>query len=219
MVTVPWPRNERGALAGLKTTSYAENVVALAYAHEARGERGDLRQHRRRPVRGHRVQRLLRAWTGSCARRRWPSGCLAGVTRALVLEWCDVARGRRAAWRCWTRADEIFLRLHHPRRPGRVHRCDDRRLEAAGTGHPDAAGALARPTWRRGRRPVTGRGSGRTTGSGVQGPRREDRVVASSTRSCARCPSGTAASMRSTKRSGPRARPARAPRRRGSRAR
>ena len=34
VVTVPWPRNERGALAGLKTTSYAENVVALAYARE-----------------------------------------------------------------------------------------------------------------------------------------------------------------------------------------
>src|SRR5690349_10928981 len=28
VVTVPWPRNERGAVAGLKTTSYAENVVA-----------------------------------------------------------------------------------------------------------------------------------------------------------------------------------------------
>ena len=30
--TVPWPRNERGALAGLKTTSYGENVRALAHA-------------------------------------------------------------------------------------------------------------------------------------------------------------------------------------------
>lgn len=28
----PWPRNEHGATAGLKTTSYAENVRALAYA-------------------------------------------------------------------------------------------------------------------------------------------------------------------------------------------
>ena len=33
---MPWTRNERGALAGLKTTSYAENVVALARAR-ARG--------------------------------------------------------------------------------------------------------------------------------------------------------------------------------------
>ena len=29
-VTVPWPCNERSALAGVKRTSYAENVVALA---------------------------------------------------------------------------------------------------------------------------------------------------------------------------------------------
>src|SRR4051794_14284111 len=33
---VPWVRNERSATAGLKTTSYADNVVALRYAH-ARG--------------------------------------------------------------------------------------------------------------------------------------------------------------------------------------
>ena len=31
---MPWVRNERGAIAGLKTISYAENVRALAYAHE-----------------------------------------------------------------------------------------------------------------------------------------------------------------------------------------
>jgi len=34
VVIVPWTRNERGATAGLKTISYAENVRALAYAHE-----------------------------------------------------------------------------------------------------------------------------------------------------------------------------------------
>ena len=30
VVVVPWTRNERAATAGLKTTSYADNVVALA---------------------------------------------------------------------------------------------------------------------------------------------------------------------------------------------
>ncbi|MEQ1786211.1 MAG: aminotransferase class IV, partial [Acidimicrobiales bacterium] len=34
--TSPWPRNERGALAGIKSTSYGENVRALALAR-ARG--------------------------------------------------------------------------------------------------------------------------------------------------------------------------------------
>ena len=33
-VTVPWVRNERSAVAGAKTTSYVENVVALRAAHE-----------------------------------------------------------------------------------------------------------------------------------------------------------------------------------------
>ena len=37
VVTVPWPRNEHGALSGLKTTSYGENVRALAYANEHGG--------------------------------------------------------------------------------------------------------------------------------------------------------------------------------------
>ena len=33
VATVPWVRNERSAVAGLKTVSYADNVVALAAAH------------------------------------------------------------------------------------------------------------------------------------------------------------------------------------------
>src|SRR5665647_1828624 len=37
VVVVPWTRNERSATAGLKTTSYAENVVALAYAKDRGG--------------------------------------------------------------------------------------------------------------------------------------------------------------------------------------
>src|SRR6478735_10810558 len=35
VITVPWTRNERSAVAGAKTTSYAENVVALAAANRA----------------------------------------------------------------------------------------------------------------------------------------------------------------------------------------
>jgi len=34
VVVSPWPRNERSATAGLKTISYAENVVALGHARE-----------------------------------------------------------------------------------------------------------------------------------------------------------------------------------------
>jgi branched-chain amino acid aminotransferase len=85
VVTVPWARNERGAVAGLKTISYAENVRALAYASE-RGAaeavfpntRGDLCE-----ATGSNVFLVL---GGVLHTPPADSGCLLGVTRALVLE-------------------------------------------------------------------------------------------------------------------------------------
>ena len=84
---VPWVRNERSAVAGLKTTSYAENVVALAYAKE-RGAieavfantRGELCEGTGSNVF---VVRDGVVWTPPL-----DSGCLAGITRALAVEWC-----------------------------------------------------------------------------------------------------------------------------------
>ncbi|HEY8482467.1 MAG TPA: aminodeoxychorismate lyase [Spirillospora sp.] len=86
VTVVPWPRNERGALAGLKTTSYADNALALAYAKERGGGEA---------IFGNLAGNLCEG-TGSNifvvvgGRLLTPplsSGCLAGVTRALVLEW------------------------------------------------------------------------------------------------------------------------------------
>ena len=107
VATVPWPRNERGALAGLKTTSYAENVVALAEAPSVGRDRGGVRQPRRAPVRGHRLQRLLR-------RRRRAAHAVAGQRLpgrghpGLVLEWYG---GREVDEPIETRgrASEVFL--------------------------------------------------------------------------------------------------------------
>jgi branched-chain amino acid aminotransferase len=88
VVVVPWPRNERGAVAGLKTISYAENVVALAHAHE-RGAGEALFAN---------TAGLLCEGTGSNVflevggRLVTPpltSGCLAGITRDLLLEVTD----------------------------------------------------------------------------------------------------------------------------------
>jgi branched-chain amino acid aminotransferase len=88
VVTVPWPRNERGALSGLKTISYGENVRALAYAAERGGSEA---------IFANTVGQLCEG-TGSNVfvviggRLLTPplsSGCLAGVTRALVIEWAD----------------------------------------------------------------------------------------------------------------------------------
>jgi branched-chain amino acid aminotransferase len=83
---VPWPRNERGALAGLKTTSYAENVVALAEA-KRRGASEAVFAN----LAGHLCEgtgtNVFYVVDGELRTPTLASGCLAGVTRALVLEW------------------------------------------------------------------------------------------------------------------------------------
>jgi branched-chain amino acid aminotransferase len=85
VVTVPWARNDRGAVAGLKTISYAENVRALAYAREhGAGEavfpntRGELCE-----ATGSNVFLVFQAVLHTPPSE---AGCLLGVTRALVLE-------------------------------------------------------------------------------------------------------------------------------------
>ncbi|RJK92994.1 aminotransferase class IV [Vallicoccus soli] len=88
-VTVPWPRNERGATAGLKTTSYAENVVALARARAAGASEALLPNTRGRLCEGT-GSNVLVEHGGRLVTPPLASGCLAGVTRALVLRWCDV---------------------------------------------------------------------------------------------------------------------------------
>jgi branched-chain amino acid aminotransferase len=87
---VPWPRNELGALSGLKTTSYGENVRALAYAAEHSGSEaifgntaGDLCEGT-----GTNIFVVL---GGRLVTPSLSSGCLAGVTRALVIESVDAA--------------------------------------------------------------------------------------------------------------------------------
>jgi len=129
IVTVPWVRNERSAVAGLKTTSYAENVSALAYAKERGGSEaifantiGNLCEGTGSNV-GYVVGGEVR--TPSLA-----SGCLAGVTRALLLEWCDVVEVDEPI-SVLDEAEEVFL-VSTTRDVQGVHRVDDRTLEAPG---------------------------------------------------------------------------------------
>ena len=89
VAVVPWPRNDRGALAGLKTTSYGENVVALSWARDhGAGEAvfanlaGDLCEGT--------GSNVVVAAGGRLVTPPLRSGCLAGVTRALVIEVCGV---------------------------------------------------------------------------------------------------------------------------------
>ena len=85
VVTVPWPRNERGATAGLKTISYAENVRALAYAH-ARGGSEALFLNTIGDVCEATGSNVFLVVEDTLLTPPAESGCLLGVTRALVLE-------------------------------------------------------------------------------------------------------------------------------------
>jgi branched-chain amino acid aminotransferase len=129
VVVVPWLRNERGALAGLKTTSYAENVVALAYARERGGSEALFANTVGNVCEGTGSNVFL-ALGGKLYTPPLTSGCLAGVTRALVREWSDVEE-RDLPMSALDEADEIFL-TSTTRDVQGVHAVDGRRLDAPG---------------------------------------------------------------------------------------
>jgi branched-chain amino acid aminotransferase len=85
VVTVPWPRNERGALAGLKTISYGENVRALAVAKEAQAGEAIFPNTRGELCEGTGTNVFV-VTNGLLRTPPESSGCLMGVTRALILE-------------------------------------------------------------------------------------------------------------------------------------
>ncbi|WP_424214668.1 aminotransferase class IV [Streptomyces sp. BI20] len=127
-VTVPWVRNERGALSGLKTTSYGENVVALAHAQRAGASEA---------LFGNTVGALCEGTgsnvfvvlDGELLTPPLSSGCLAGITRELVVEWSG-ATERDLPLEVLTRAEEVFL-TGTLRGVQGLHRVDDRELPGA----------------------------------------------------------------------------------------
>jgi len=86
VAVVPWTRNERAATAGLKTTSYADNVVALQWAHD-RGAGEAIFANTRGEVCEGTGSNIFYAYDGRLVTPPLSSGCLAGVTRELLLEW------------------------------------------------------------------------------------------------------------------------------------
>ena len=87
---VPWARNERSSVAGLKTTSYAENVVALARARSEGADEAIFANTRGELCEGS-YSNVLVETSGELLTPPLGSGCLAGVTRELVLEWAHEA--------------------------------------------------------------------------------------------------------------------------------
>ncbi|CBG74438.1 putative pyridoxal-phosphate-dependent transaminase [Streptomyces scabiei 87.22] len=127
-ITVPWTRNERGALTGLKTTSYAENVVALARAHERGATEALFANTVGRLCEGT-GSNVFVVLDGEIHTPPVASGCLAGITRALVVEWTG-ARETDLPLDVLDRADEVFL-TSSLRDVQAVHRVDARELVPA----------------------------------------------------------------------------------------
>ena len=112
VITVPWVRNERAATAGLKTTSYAENVIALASAKE-HGAMEALFANTRGELCEATGSNVFVVVDGVVSTPPLSSGCLAGITRELVMEWCAheglAVVEETLPLDVLTRADEVFL--------------------------------------------------------------------------------------------------------------
>lgn len=128
VAVVPWVRNERAATAGLKTTSYADNVVALAHA-KAAGAAEALFANTRGELCEGTGTNVFVVRDGVVLTPPLSSGCLAGVTRALVVEWCEVVEEDLPLSVLET-ADEVFL-TSSTRDVQGVHAVDDRVLSPA----------------------------------------------------------------------------------------
>jgi branched-chain amino acid aminotransferase len=107
VATAPWPRNERGPLVGLKTTSYADNVVALAWAREREAGEAIFLNTAGRLCEGT-GSNIFVVVDGALLTPSLASGCLAGITRDLVLEWTDAQEAELGA-ETLMQASEAFL--------------------------------------------------------------------------------------------------------------
>ena len=108
VVTVPWPRNEHGALAGLKTTSYGENVVALAEARRQGADEAIVANTAGQLCEGTGSNVFL-VVDGAPVTPTLAAGCLAGVTRELVLEAVPEIEELDVPIERLVEADEAFL--------------------------------------------------------------------------------------------------------------
>lgn len=127
---VEWVRNERSAVAGLKTTSYAGNVIALSRAHEHGASEAIFANTRGELCEGT-GSNVVVVLNGVAVTPPLDSGCLAGITRELLLEWSRAdgvtVEERPVAMAELARADEVML-TSSTRDVQPVHRVDEREL-------------------------------------------------------------------------------------------
>ena len=138
VAVVPFVRNERGAMAGVKTTSYAENVLALDMARERGASEAIFADTRGRVSEGTGSNIF---WSDGERLHTSPldTGCLAGVTRALLLERLEVTETHLPVAQL-PGVPEAFL-ASSTRTVQSIARIDDTEL-------PVVDGALTKEAWR-----------------------------------------------------------------------
>lgn len=134
VVTVPWVRNERAATVGLKTTSYAENVIAVTHARSLGAEEALMANTRGELCEGT-ASNVFVVSDGVLRTPPLDSGCLAGITRELAIEWCREAGlevvEEAMPFDVLGSADEVVI-TNSSRDVQPVHLVDDRQLAAPG---------------------------------------------------------------------------------------
>lgn len=86
IVSVAWPHNERGPLVGAKTTSYADNLAVLEQVRQKGADEALLADTQGRICEATTANVILGVG-GQLVTPSLETGCLGGVTRALLLKW------------------------------------------------------------------------------------------------------------------------------------
>ena len=107
IVTAPWRRNEHGALAGVKSTSYAENVRGLGYAAK-RGASEAIFLNTAGHVCEGTGTNIFMVFGDAIVTPPLSAGPLAGITRELIMEWSRVEE-RDLTLDEAKSADEVFI--------------------------------------------------------------------------------------------------------------
>lgn len=107
IITTPWRRNDAGAMTGVKTTSYAENVRGLKYALDRDGSEGIFVNTSGQLCEGT-GSNIFLVLGDEVITPPLSAGPLAGITRDLLLEWCDIVE-RDITLTDAQQADEVFI--------------------------------------------------------------------------------------------------------------
>jgi branched-chain amino acid aminotransferase len=128
VVTAPWRRNENGALTGVKSTSYAENVRGLAYATACGASEAIFLNTAGQVCEGTGTN-IFFVFGDEVVTPPLSAGPLAGITRELLLEWRPIIE-RNITPDDAAAADEVFLTSSLRDVQG-IERWDERVLPAA----------------------------------------------------------------------------------------